>query len=89
MDTIAAPFVPCPFCTWAQNRVRQVFHEHGPLTDFELGYAYRLTHGDLDLSWSGLRTRRSELCTWAHLRRVGVKRNDSGRKVGIYALVSR
>lgn len=81
MTTIAATAL-----STAQQRVYETFAEHGPLTDYALGYAYRLTHGDLDQMWSGLRTRRSELVTLGVLKKVREERNDRGRFVGVYAI---
>jgi hypothetical protein len=85
VDTRApAPVGPL---TDAQLRVYEVFLKHPQgLTDYELGYAYRLTHGDLDQSWSGLRTRRKELVDAKVLRRTSEKVNENKRKVGVYAL---
>ena len=70
----------------SQLRVYETFATHGPLTDYELGYAYRLTHGDLDQSWSGLRTRRKELVDLGVLYLQARRKNENGRTVGVYAL---
>jgi hypothetical protein len=73
--------------TEAQARVLLTFVEHGDMTDFQLGYAYRLLHGELDQSWSGLRTRRSELVDLGILRFVGEVRNERNRRVSVWGEV--
>jgi hypothetical protein len=70
--------------TEAQARVLTTFVEHGDMTDFQLGYAYRLLHGELDQSWSGLRTRRSELVDMGALLPVSEIRNERNRRVTVW-----
>lgn len=73
--------------TTSQAKVLRAFKDHGELTDFELGYAYRLSFGCLDQSWSGLRTRRAELVKKGYLTRVA-RRKESGQKraSGVYGI---
>jgi tRNA A37 threonylcarbamoyltransferase TsaD len=70
----------------AQGKVLAAFDSQGDLTDFKLGYAYRLTHGSLDQSWSGLRTRRSELVKMGVLTSVGTVLNERNRPLNIWGI---
>jgi hypothetical protein len=72
--------------TESQARVLLAFDAHGDMTDYQLGYAYRLTHGDLDQSWSGLRTRRCELVDAGVLEAKGEIRNENNRKVTVWGI---
>jgi hypothetical protein len=72
--------------TDSQARVLLAFDTHGDMTDYQLGYAYRLTHGELDQSWSGLRTRRSELVTMGAIAPMGEVRNENNRKVTVWGI---
>lgn len=72
--------------TDSQARVLLTFDTHGDMTDYQLGYAYRLTHGELDQSWSGLRTRRSELVTMGVLVPLSEIRNENNRKVTVWGI---
>jgi hypothetical protein len=71
----------------SQKHVLNTFIEHGDMTDFQLGYAYRLTNGDLDQTWSGLRTRRSELVDLGVLKLTGEIRNERNRRVSLWGVV--
>jgi hypothetical protein len=70
----------------AQGKVLAAFDAQGDLTDFQLGYAYRLTHGDLDQSWSGLRTRRNELFKLGILSVVGYARSERNRPINVWGI---
>lgn len=69
----------------SQGKVLAAFDSQGDLTDFQLGYAYRLVHGDLDQSWSGLRTRRNELVKKGVLSVVGYDRSGK-RPISIWGI---
>lgn len=72
-----------------QQKVLDVFegYRYTALTDYKLGYAYRLVHGKLDQSWSGLRTRRSELRDLGLVEPTGKVLNEGGRYITQWALV--
>ena len=74
--------------TPSQARIMATFDEHCDMTDYQLGYAYRLTNGILDQSWSGLRTRRSELVDMGAIVQKGVAKNENGRTVKVWGLAS-
>jgi hypothetical protein len=67
-----------------QRKVLATLRDQGPLTDFELGYAYRLQHGKMDQSWSGLRTRRRELEDMGLVYQHGTVRNENNRQVATF-----
>lgn len=84
LPTMAIVESTCIALSPAQARVYVTFASNGALTDFSLGYAYRLTHGTLDQTWSGLRTRRAELVAKGVLEVVDVVRNENGRMVQVW-----
>jgi hypothetical protein len=70
----------------SQRKVYETLRDHGPLTDMELGYAYRLQHKTLDQAWSGLRTRRRELEDAGLVVQVGEIRNERNRAVALFGV---
>ena len=71
--------------TNGQLTVLQAFHEFGPMTDMALTVYVHHTAG-IDMSSSGIRTRRSELQSLGYVQGVGTRKLKSGRHAAVHAL---
>lgn len=74
-----------PTLTDGQKAVLRAFYTFGPMDDVALSvYVHHVE--DLEMSSSGIRTRRSELARKGLLAPYGTKRAKSGRHATIWAL---
>ena len=71
--------------TTGQSAVLKAFADFGPMTDVALAtYVHHVA--DVDMSSSGIRTRRAELVRKGYLVATGVKTAKSGRAQAIHGL---